>query len=516
MDTKLLLIKAITLLFLQGELSERGNDERINNIIDKVLEAVKPAERSITTDFGHDTITQLRDTLVWMKTHDTGFSYDTEALKQRFILITQDENYLYKALCSMFSSVGRPDEMIEATLRTHLMDINAALNKNAITSVIKDIYRKLQFNPETVDWGNLDQDIQQSLAQYVGGSSTYTSALEHNSVVHAVDFGDIDSINTALEMSKDELSSDGVIRTPFKGVNRMLGRHGGFRRGEQACVSALQHKYKSGMLMDLFLGTALFNTPYMRDPSKKPLNLRLSFENSVQVDMANLYERLWEMENNVRADMTKVDTQEASNYVNERLKQGGYENRLVHIDPSDYTYLDLFNLIEDFESQGYEIHMVTCDYLNMISKRGCNIGPHGEDIRDLFRRVRNFFNKKGITFITAHQLSTQAKDLLREGQNNFVQRIAGQGYYDGCKRIDQELDLEIYIHIVEVNGEKYLTIQRGKHRGVRTPQSDQYTVYKFDEISGLPFDVLGDDQSRKTVGGSTISDGGQAAWYEGI
>src|SRR5699024_3263055 len=99
------------------------------------------------------------------------------------------------------------------------------------------------------------------------------------------------------------------------------------------------------------------------------------------------------------------------------------------------------------------------DYLNMMSKKGCNQGPHGEEIRDLFRRTRNFFSKRGIAVVTPHQISTEAKTLLRNGQSNFVQQIANKGYYDGCKRIDQEVDCEIYLHIVITNGESYMTIQ---------------------------------------------------------
>ena len=45
--------------------------------------------------------------------------------------------------------------------------------------------------------------------------------------------------------------------------------------------------------------------------------------------------------------------------------------------------------------------------------------------------------------------------LERTGPDNFLKHVVGRGYYDGCKRIDQEVDLEVYIHIGEVNGEFY-------------------------------------------------------------
>lgn len=515
MDTKLLLVKCITILYLQGEL-ENNNNESANVTCAKVLELIKPADKSISADFGHDTITQLRETLRWMSLHEPGFTYDVAALKQRFILATQDENYIYEALCSMFLTEPMADEEITKRMRFNMAEINTHLDKLMVTEVLKGYYKQTQFGADTVDWQDLIQSINSDLEQYTNIGSGGRSASQHPSIVNTIEFDDPESIGAALERSKDELSVTGVIRTPFQGINRLLGKHGGLRRGEYVVVPALQHNYKSGMVMDMFLGCALFNKPHMRDESKKPLNLRISFENTSQVDMATMYERMMEMQEGVRVDMSTVDIATASKYVNEKLAINGYYNKLYHIDPSDYSYLDLFNLIEELEAEGYEIHLLTLDYLNMMSKKGCNQGPHGEETRDLFRRTRNFFSKRGITVVTPHQLSTESKNLIRNGQSNFVQQVAGKGYYDGCKRIDQEVDCEIYLHIVQTNGESYLTVQRGKHRGVRTSLNDQYVVYKFDEITGIPFDLLTEDKSRRSVGADTMASGGQEAWYAGI
>lgn len=515
MDTKLLLVKCITILYLQGELTN-NNNESANVTVRKVLELVKPADKSISTDFGHDTITQLRECLLWMSMREPGFKYDVPTLKQRFILATQEENYIYEALISMFLTEPLPDEEIVKRMRFNMAEINIALAKLEVTEVFKSYYKQTQFGSESVDWTTLIQTAKTELEAYSDIGATGERASNHPSIVHTIDFSSPESISEALTRSQDELSTTGVIRTPYQGMNRLLGKHGGIRRGEYIVVPALQHNYKSGMVMDFFLGCALFNKPHMRDETKKPLNLRISFENTSQVDMETMYSRMMELQTNERIDIGTVDIAEASAYVNSKLGINGYYNKLYHIDPSDYTYMDLFNLIEELEAEGYEIHLLTLDYLNMMSKKGCNQGPHGEEIRDLFRRTRNFFSKRGIAVVTPHQISTEAKTLLRNGQSNFVQQIANKGYYDGCKRIDQEVDCEIYLHIVITNGESYMTIQRGKHRGVRTALAHQYVVYKFDEISGLPFDLLTEDKSRKSVGADTIASGGAEAWYAGI
>jgi hypothetical protein len=166
------------------------------------------------------------------------------------------------------------------------------------------------------------------------------------------------------------------------------------------------------------------------------------------------------------------------------------------------------------EASGYEIHLIFIDYLNMMSKLGCQQGPAGTDIRDLFRRARNFLSKRGIACITPHQLSTEAKMLLRLGAENFVQEIANKGYYDSCRTIDQEVDFEIYQHIVKVGDESYLTLQRGKHRTpFITPEKDLYTILKFEQIGGILDDINSRDLSRRYVGGTAVADGGDKPWY---
>ena len=74
--------------------------------------------------------------------------------------------------------------------------------------------------------------------------------------------------------------------------------------------------------------------------------------------------------------------------------------------------------------------------------------------------------KRGTLLISPWQLSTEAKQLIRNGVSdvNFVKEIAGKGYTELSKQIDQVVDLELYIHIANINRKPFLTVQRGKHR----------------------------------------------------
>ena len=96
---------------------------------------------------------------------------------------------------------------------------------------------------------------------------------------------------------------------------------------------------------------------------------------------------------------------------------------------------------------------------------------------------------RGIACITPHQLSSDALELTRNNTEDFVKIVANKGYWDGCRRLGQEPDLEFLFHIVEMNGKKYLTIARGKHRYTVTATKHLYTAMEFKPVGSLPWDI---------------------------
>ena len=123
--------------------------------------------------------------------------------------------------------------------------------------------------------------------------------------------------------------------------------------------------------------------------------------------------------------------------------------------------------------------------------------------------------KRKITLITPHQLSSDAKRLIRDGRTDFVREINGKGYYAGSTQIDQEVDLEMYIHIERVNGTSFLTVQRGKHRKIaQTPIEHQYCVLPFEDVGGIRDDLGKADTTRKKIGGGPIGSGQETPFWD--
>lgn len=509
MDSRLLLVKAITLAYRESQLSARAVDNSVALIKD-VLSTIKTPEIIIDGDYTREIITNLKTTLFWMLEHPLEETIDKVGLLQQIRVNVNTEESLYEAIAQGIEETFVDETEIRKSCTGYRTELHNHLKRLRVGEILKVAYTRANFQGDSVDWRHFVKEVVVQLEPYMD----MIVGAANPSVVNDFDFSNLDTIRTAMEKAQSELSNDGVMRFGTQAINRMFGPAGGVRRGEFCQINALQHNFKSGMALTLMKQLMLYNTPMMRDPSKKPMIMRISLENSATDDVYWLYKSLIENETGTEVNIKKVSYEEAIYVVADRLQKTGFTLNICRIDPSEFTYHDLFDRINQFEAQGFEIHALFIDYLNMMSKKGCTQGAQGQDTRDLFRRTRNFMNKKGIACFTPHQLSTQAKELIRMGAENFVQEIANKGYYDSCKTIDQEIDWECYIHIVKYNGESYLTMQRGKHRTpLLTPNHDLYTVLKFDSIGAIKDDINDNDSSRRTIGGATMAEGGGATWW---
>ena len=94
---------------------------------------------------------------------------------------------------------------------------------------------------------------------------------------------------------------------------------GGFRRGEQIVIGALQHNYKTGYSLSLFKQIAIYNVPYMIVKTKKPLLVRISFEDDLALNIEFLYRSLRENETGEPIpDNLDISIEEMSAYIHEK------------------------------------------------------------------------------------------------------------------------------------------------------------------------------------------------------
>lgn len=508
MDFNILLVQVITLLYRESQLDNRTSNSA--ELANAVVSTIKLPDTTVEMDRSRDTLVSLRSTALWMIGNPPTQDYDRGMLLQRIRVNVGDDEYLYQAV--EMATQDLPDSgAIKKAVLEYRMSLNSYVNLATVEEILKSNYHKLAFHRGAIT-KDFVGEILGALEPYQAG----TGASVNPAIVGEADLDDMEKVLSLLEQSRDELSTEGILRTGWQAINRMFGDQDGARRGEQILVGALQHNYKTGFTLNLFKHFCIYNVPYLRDPAKKPLGIHISAENNLNDNIMQLYVSLKENETKEPVVLREVDIEYASKYVRDKLQETGYSIRMLRVDPSLFTYRDYMDLITRYESEGYEVHFCIFDYLNMINKKGCQQGPHGFETRDLFRRMRNFNAPRGITFITPHQLSTQAKELVRSNIENFVQEIANKGYYDSCRTIDQEVDMEISIHIEKMNGKSYLTCQRGKHRKLGTTANEHlYTVLKFEPVGGgIPDDINGPDSSCRAVGGSSVGSGDQVdTWW---
>lgn len=505
MDDRLILVKCITLLYRESMIAEK--QENSADLVRTILESIKLPEYNLSINHDRDVLSSLKDTALYLCSSDITTVHEKEELLQRLKVNCGSDNKLYEAL-----EQGISKDMDEGSLKRTVLGIRKFINdvfrENEIVKHIKEASVAVNFNRDKI------KNIRTFVSDLVSKLEPYQieSTRKDPAIVSAVDIGDAASLSTVFDEVKAMADSTGLLVTGWQGLNTML--QGGFRRGEQAVLPALQHKYKTGFTLTLFKQLAIYNKPVMINPNKKPCLVRISFEDALATNLQFLYQNLYFNETGKLADITSLSTSHLAGYVKEKLSVNGYHIKMLRVNASEWTYKDLHNYILELEANGYEIHACIVDYLPMLPTTGCEDGPMGHALRDLYRRTRNFFSARKITLLTPHQISTDAKQLIRDGRQDFVKLLPGMGYYAGSKQIDQEVDLEIFLHLEKLNGRTYLTIQRGKHRGVDVlPETDMYMVLPFPVKGSIPDDLGKTPIHSKKVGGGPVGSGEEVPFF---
>lgn len=489
MDNKVLLAKTITLLFRESLLTLRV--ENSGDLVRTVLQDVKLPEASIGINTEKDILQALKTTALDMCSQPNDHIYEIDDLLQRIRINCAFDDKLYDAIRSGIMSSTTMDE---GHIKSSIVAIRKAIHNHFRTQQIQTVLRKASsvftYEQETI------KDVNQFLNELVGqleALSISTNAKDP-AVMEEIDIENETQVKAAFDSVKENGSAGRIYKLGWDELNEMT--QGGLRSGETVVINALQHKYKTGLALTMFDQLARYNQPKTKDPTKKPMLLRISFEDSAKSNLQFFYQRLKHDETGEFVDITTVSSQEMTEYVKAKLQLNGFTIKLMRIDPTQWTYKSIFNKVLELEAQGYNIEVLALDYLMLVPTTGCiNSGPTGTDMRDLLRRVRNFCAAKDIVHLTPHQLNTEAKKLLRGGLPDvqFLPEIAQKGYTAGSGQLDQEMDLELYSHIFKHGKDTYFAMQIGKHRlPTVIAEEKKFFLKKFPKGMPIPDSKEGD------------------------
>jgi len=431
---------------------------------------------------------------------DNPDGYDKDSITQSIVVILKEKPALAETVNKSITT-----EMTVPGMKRSILTLRNRLNNYYKEYELRNLISKASYSINT---GNLGDD---SLLEYAKTLATNIEALTFTTnktkdpgIVNEFDINSEEDVRQIFTKVAGDANETTLLKVSWPSINDMV--QGGFRRGEFFNIYALQHNYKSGFIRSLLAQLVMCNKPIMTDPTKKPLVIYISFEDDSVIIIDFYYRYLYYSQYGKLPNMAEVTPNEAAAYVKTRLSVNGYNFKILRVNPSEWTYKHIFNKIMEYEASGYECHCLGLDYLSKIPTIGCVQGPTGTDLRDMFNRVRNYCSAREILVLNTHQLSTEAKQLIRNGVSplSFVKEIAGKGYTEGSKQIDQIVCGEMYLGKAPANGKYVLTVQRGKHRrpGI-IDDSKMYCTLPFPKQAPIPDNVetasVGDDDTFDTL-----------------
>lgn len=501
MNNKHILATCVTLLYLRSCLTQKSDSG--SSLVTQVLEFVKLPELTTgTLDQERDTLSALTKTIKAML-HDES-TIDPISLVQRITLDCGHDEILLSSMRGIIEAKLEDDDLRRAVIN-YEKELTKFIRRSESTDILYEAARALKFDAENIE------DPMSYLIELMGKLEPYTSktGYEDPAVINEFDLSDAEAVDQVFEEAKKNEDGVGSFVFGFKHVNKFF--NGSLPPGKFVLVGALQHQHKTGFTLALFRHAAMYNTPHLREDEqdRKPLLVRVSSEDEAADNLRKLFtDTYFNVEKKV-PNFNDCSSEYMRAYINEKLSATGWHIKFMRINPSLWTYRDIERKVIEFESQGYAVKMFMLDYLMMIPTTGCEVGPAGNDKRDLVRRIRNFMSSRGIVFITPWQLSPAATQMLRDGRDNLVKEFRDKSMYSGSTQINQEVDLEILIHIETINGVKYLTIARGKYRqgGIVVPDKDLYCALPFHPEAGLQDDLYGPTLGVSVPGAVINADG---------
>ena len=502
MDPKAILSKSLLLIYRTRLINNQENDDLVRTIL-QVIKVDTPQ-----FDFaGRNCLKDLKEFCLNLLEYKEPIAKEM-IIDHLKIILEQEPKLLQLTIESLNQDYDESanKRFITSTIKL----LNNYYRENSAIEIINKISYDLKFNRSKIT--NFSEYLQNAISQLEPLASSIVS-LKDPAVVNEVDFETPETLESVLEEVKGLNNNKYIYRFGWHALNKMT--QGGLRRGEFCTIGALQHKYKTGFSLSLFMQIARHNKPiiYEEEKEKKPLLLRISFEDSLTNNMQFMYQYLKAHDGEFISakDFEKISVSDMREYIIAKLTLNGFYIKMMRVDPSQWTYSHVINKIIELEAQGYSVHLLMLDYITLLPTTGCTAGPIGSDKKDLLRRIRNFCSARNIAVVTPLQLSSEAKTLIRNGvpEHQFPNEVAEKGYYDGTKSIDQDIDLELFIHLFTHKRKKYLAVRRGKHRiPTVIDDEDKYFLLKFPGLN-IPIleDILGEDSSFKTLPKDSEMDG---------
>ena len=294
-----------------------------------------------------------------------------------------------------------------------------------------------------------------------------------------------------------------VIRCGLQGLNNLLGANKGFLRGELVGIGAPSYGGKTLTLMNIARWAAVLNKYELNDPSKKPMVIFVSLENSVSNNWHAMAKAAY-VNANHRPLPEGISRDELIDLNYAYYNKLG--NRLImkKFEAQEFGFSDLLKMIAKYEMNGYEIVCIVIDYVALMKVDGNDKDNAAKDIEKLWQKLYDLAQTKDILIVSGIQLDSTADKLISSGVVCPVKMMSSASLSD-CKGIKKPCSVLLF-QLVETTDEgSYMTWCIDKHRDANLPKKDErFVAYRFiNEDLGIMDDLGGKDMSIRDIYGTS-------------
>lgn len=498
LDTKDLLVKSIALIYRSRQIGLFDHDDLVRTVLDTVK--IRTREESYLAS---TTTSKLKDCIYKLMEEKEPILY--EVLFPTLSVILEGDQKLLDLVIDVIEPI-REEASIKRTIAGYVKNLNNYYREHEGSKVISRIANEIKFNRNKItDFGSYIKEVMAELEPF----STMMTSIKDPVLMGEIDFENPESLENVINEMKHANDDLYIYKTGWQGINDMFC--GGFRPTDHLInIGALQHNYKSSMLNTLFAQLCVLNKPFLteeeREKGIKPLILKISIEDSLVTSTLFIYQYLKATQGEIldKEDLMNLPTQEISSYIEQQLTSNGWYVKMLRADSSQADISWLTNLYLNLEAQGYKVVFCILDYVGAMITRGCVTGSIGDDRRNLLQRCRNLAARAGGSMITAMQLSSAAKQLLKNGvpDHQLLREINNKGYYQGTAGADQEFDVAFLLKLCTVNKQTFLNVHWEKHRSPLLADPEDFNIYiPFENGRRTPLmpDIDRDKISIKTL-----------------
>lgn len=243
---------------------------------------------------------------------------------------------------------------------------------------------------------------------------------------------DTDSLMSLVTETIKEISTPGFyLNTGFANLDKAMG--GGLKRGALTLFGARTSGFKSGIMLNLACSIKMFSKNLETfDKTKIPAVIYLSLENTQTETCKRI---ITYATGKTPSQLVNGNPSEIIRKLKETLNcstsNPKVDLKIMYRKSNTTTINDIYNMISDVESQGYEVVALFVDYISTMKSLNYNTKDQqsvGLAMADNARELYDLAISKNIAVVSGFQLNREAYNKDKELSGKETLKLVGESY----------------------------------------------------------------------------------------